>query len=358
MNYTVNQSWKILLPLSHLSPNYLHEHQLFQRQTGKSFLRKIGGGMDKFPISPEILRPTIVFDNEINKVARALGLKGKRMPYETANGTLNVNIHYYFEKYIVLDVVFKQRISFGDISLLQKSRLSSYPEIESLVLAIAGLIVSGNQQSYSPLTSIPTIRCFSIQSLDDNQFSNMELVEALTGHIEPTQRIIDDVLARNSGHQTSGPIITLIDKQGVIQFIPNKPKLTKDALQKYSSCCNLLELMLVIEQSIKDGHLDSNNVFLSALKSLVEKPEDIVKSYTAQRTIKQYSKDFHLESRLSDLTKKIELASSVLISEKKTLRRGWDEFYASNDFFQVLFTALVAGLVTGFGILWAFLKGL
>ncbi|HDZ9290774.1 hypothetical protein FPW41_00720 [Vibrio cholerae] len=360
MNCMLTQSWTILLPLDESSPNYLSEHKLFVVESGKSFLRKIGGGMEDYSIRPEVLRPTVVFHNALAKHCKRLGFAGKKFPYAYYDGSLNVKIHYYFEKYVVLTVAYKENSTQLSSSLKDKTTLSNSPAIEELCLLIGGLILSGNHRQYAKLNAVPTFSCTSIKHTDlgTSLLDNKTLVESLTGHVDPTERMVEDVLSRNVGHQINSAL-TLIDKQGVLQQLPADYVGTKESLKKYESCCNLFELMLVINAALKDKILDNNNVFFKSIKELVNFPENIVQSFTARRTIEQFVRDFHLSNALMVLEEKQQIVQQNQVPVKsKTLRDGWNEFYASKEFFSVIATSIAAGVTGTLALFWAYLHTL
>ncbi|WP_017630639.1 hypothetical protein [Vibrio sp. 624788] len=359
MNYKFNHSWKILIPLKPSSPNYLHEHKLFVRESGKSFLRKVGGGMEQFPIKPEVLLPTVVFHNSLAKIAKELGFEGKKFPYHYDKKSLNVKIHYYFEKYIVLTVTHSEdSVDFVN-SLKERTDLDSYSHIEKLTLAIGGLVVSGDHKAFTPLSAIPTFSCTNIELKNEGtrSFGNKDLVEALTGHIDPIDSIVSDVLSRNTGHQTNSAL-TLIDKQGVIQQIPYNYIGRKEALKKYESCCNLFELFYVASQALKDDAMVRHNIFKQSLKNLVDTPENVVQSFTARRAIEQFVRDFHLSNALMIIEQQQSEVNNQPTTSRKSFREGWTQFYASKEFFAIIFGAIVTGVVAGAGLVWAYLKTL
>lgn len=363
MIFKLEQSWKILISLDETSPKYYNPHKLFTLETGKSFLRKIGGGMENFAISPLVLRPTIVFNNAISKIVKDLGFTGNKFPYKKDDDSLNITIHFYFEKYIILTVKYTRVDICTPVNLREITLINHYPHVYTLVLAMAGLIKTGDYKDITPLTSVGTLRCTSIEisDADVNHFDAPDLVESLTGHLQPVQNIVKDVLNRNEGHQLN-KALTLIDKQGVIQQIPFSFAAKKEAQKKYIISCNLFELFILINKAVQDDYLGANKIFIKAISSLVKTPEKIVNSYTAIKTIEQFVQDFHLSNVLSDLEFRAsedlhlkELAKNKKVKPKKLID-GLKQFYASKEFFAVLFTVIVAGLVTGVGIIIKFLQ--
>ncbi|WP_150152357.1 hypothetical protein [Enterobacter bugandensis] len=363
MTFKLEQSWKILISLDNNSPNYLNSHELFLIESGKSFLRKIGGGMENFEISPLVLRPTIIFNNAISKIANKLGFIGNKAPYKNGNKTLNITTHLYFEKYIILTLKHTQFDIPTTVNLREKTLLIHYPGIYKLALSIAGLIKSGDYKNIIPLTSIGTLRCTSIEISDGNSthFDSSDLVESLTGHLRPVQHIVHDVLKRNKTHQLN-EALTLIDKQGVIQQIPFAFPAKKEAHKKYVICCNLFELFILINKAVQDNAFGTNKTFIKAMTLLVKTPEKIVNSYTAIKTIEQFVKDFHLSNYLDDLeheaSKEFTLAESIKSQEIKmtSFKDGLKKFYASDNFFGVLLTALITGIAAAYGILVKFFE--
>lgn len=358
MAFKLEQSWKILISLDDKSPDYVDSHKLFLLESGKSFMRKIGGGMENFEISPLVLRPTITFNNAISKIANKLGFTGNKAPYKKGSETLNITIHLYFEKYIILTLKHTKADIPSAVNLREITLLTHYPDIYKLALSIAGLIKSGNYKNISPLTSIGTLRCTSIEISDDNSnhFDDSDLVESLTGHLQPVQNIVHDVLKRNRTHQLN-EALTLIDKQGVIQQIPYAFPAKKEAHKKYMICCNLFELFILINKAVQDKALGTNKNFIKAITLLVKTPEKIVNSYTAIKTIEQFLKDFHLSNSLHDLeleaSKELAFNESIKSKEIKmtSFVDGLKKFYASDNFFGILLTALITGIATAYGII-------
>ncbi|HDV5479682.1 TPA: hypothetical protein RI770_003669, partial [Vibrio cholerae] len=145
----------------------------------------------------------------------------------------------------------------------------------------------------------------------------------------------------------------------VLQQLPADYVGTKESLKKYESCCNLFELMLVINAALKDKILDNNNVFFKSIKELVNFPENIVQSFTARRTIEQFVRDFHLSNALMVLEEKQQIVQQNQVPVKsKTLRDGWNEFYASKEFFSVIATSIAAGVTGTLALFWAYLHTL
>ncbi|EKN5070560.1 hypothetical protein ACS78Q_06800 [Yersinia enterocolitica] len=230
-----------------------------------------------------------------------------------------------------------------------------------MALSFAGIIKNGNYKNIIPLTSIPTFRCTLIEMVnEDFHFEKKQLVESLTGHMQPVQNIIDDVLERNKDHQLN-EALTLIDKQGVIQKIPYDFSEKKEAQRKYISCCNLFELMIVIKRTMQDDYLGANRLFIKALDELVRNPERIVNSFTARKTIEQFIKDFHLAGALvnleSEAYQRIQLDDNINVQSRKRIsfKEGFLQFYASKEFFAVLLTVAIAGITSALGLLWVLL---
>ncbi|WP_439056136.1 hypothetical protein ACSJLZ_003253 [Serratia bockelmannii] len=362
MSFKLEQSWKVLISLDETSPNYYAPHELFSLESGNNFLRKIGGGMECFLISPLVLRPTIVFCNAISRIIKKAGFTGNKFPYKKNEDVLNIITHSYFEKYIVLTVRYTKTYNSQPTNLSEITILNNHPEIYKLILSFAGIIKNGDYKNITPLTSIPTLRCTLIEMFDgDFYFEKNQLIESLTGHMQPVQNIVDDVLERNKGHQLN-EALTLIDKQGVIQNIPYDFSGKNEAQKKYISCCNLFELMIVINRTIQDDYLGANRLFIKALAALVRNPERVVNSFTARKTIEQFTKDFHLVGALTSLEseayQQIQLDGNMNVQSRKRIsfKEGFLQFYASKEFFAVLLTVAFAGITSGLGVLWAFLK--
>ena len=291
--------------------------------------------MECFLISPLVRRPSVVCNSAISKIVKEAGFIGNKFPYKKDKNTLNVTICSYFEKYIVLTVKYTEVDVFYPVDLKSITLLHNYPELYKLVLFIAGMIKFGNYKNITPLTSVPTLRCTSIEMLnEDFNFEVGHLVESLTGHMQPVKNIIDDVLERNQGHQLN-EALTLIDKQGVIQRIPYDFTAKKEAQKKYISCCNLFELMIVINKTIQDNYLGLNRLFIKSISDLVRNPGKVINSFTARKTIEQFVKDFHLASALSNLESDVH--QEILLNDAKKIqkekqvsfKKGFQQFIVS-----------------------------
>lgn len=315
--------------------------------------------MENFAISPLVLRPTIVFNNAISKLAKEKGFTGSKFPLKNGDNTLNISINFYFEKYVVLTVSYVQAEVRATANLKEMTLINSYPDIHSMVLAIAGLIKSGDYKNITPLDSVGTLRCTSIEIMSENakSFNDLDLVESLTGHFQPVQSIVSDVLERNEKHQLN-KALTLIDKQGVIQQIPFSFAAKKEAKKKYYSCCNLFELFVLIKKVVEDDYLGANPLFIQSLLSLERTPEKVVSSFTAIRTIEQLVKDFHLTRAVAELESKANQKPQINSAGNNvlTLKSGLKQFYGSKEFYAVLFTALVTVIVTNIGSIIVFFK--
>ncbi len=102
--------------------------------------------MENYPLKPEVLTPTSAFNDAILKFAKPFGIKGRNLPYSFKSNSVNVKIHYYFERYVVVTVTLMNTIEIGinDVQLCNK--LNKYPEIYKLACGICGLILSGNHK--------------------------------------------------------------------------------------------------------------------------------------------------------------------------------------------------------------------
>jgi hypothetical protein len=350
MSYGLCQSWKIILPLGNDSPNYLVSNKLFNVKTGKSFMRKMGGGMENYPLKPEVLTPTSAFNDAILKFSSSLGIKGCKLPYSFKNNRINITIHYYFEQYMVITATLMDAIEIGNHDVQSCNKLVKYPEVYKLLCGICGLILSGDHKRFSPLTSIPSISCSSVTELSDEvePISNALAVSTLTGHAGAVKNIVNSVISKNESHQVNDAT-TLVDKQGVFQRVPYSLMKSKEAKVKFNSCCALFELLAIVNLTLSDKRLLDNKIFVESVKNLLSHPALITKSYTAQMTISTLAGEFNINDNLQHI---IQSLSPEPTMYKSLVNRFFTEFWGSKEFFSTFLPIIVSASVA----LWMFLK--
>ncbi|WP_299664783.1 hypothetical protein [uncultured Psychromonas sp.] len=343
MNYGLYQSWKVILPLGNDSPNYLTSNKLFNVKTGKSFMRKMGGGMENYPLKPEVLTPTSAFNDAILKLCIPLGIHGRKLPYKFKSNNINVTIHYYFEQYIAVTATLMKPIEIGRHHIESCNKLEDYPAVHKLMCAICGLILSGDHKKFIPLTSVPSISCSSLAELSEElePISNALAVAALTGHAGAVTNIVNSVICKNENHQVNDAT-TLVDKQGVFQRVPYHLLKSKEADAKFSSCCALFELFSIINITLSGKKLLDNKLFINSVKKLLDHPALVTKSFTAQMTISTLANEFNINELLQPI---IESENQNIEKPKSLINRFFTEFWGSKEFFSTFLPLLVSGLV-------------
>ncbi|MEZ8230269.1 hypothetical protein AB6C58_16005 [Vibrio splendidus] len=302
MSYGIYQSWKIILPLGSNSPNYLTSNKIFNVVSGKSFMRCMGGGMENFPLKPDVLTPTSAFNDALLKFSKPLGINGKKLPYTFKDSNLNIKINCYFGKYVVITATLDSPIEISLNDAESSNKLKDTPEIYKFLCGVCGIILSGNHKVFSPLSSIPSLPCCRITELSSTALPipNSTVVSALTGHIGATDNIVKSVILGNEDHQVNRAT-TLVDKQGVLQRVPYSLLNSKEAKNKFRSCCALFELCAVIDITLSDKYLDTNNYFINSVQKLVNDSHLITKSVTAQKTISVLVKTFRIKDSISHI---------------------------------------------------------
>lgn len=213
-------------------------------------MRNMGGGMENFPLCPEVLSPTVAFHDAILKKVRYLGFEGRSFPYKYKSNDVNIRINLYLDKYIAITLVVKNAIETPIDKIGFNCKLINNPELYQLACTVAGLIIDGNLKTFSPRTSIPSLPCSQVEHIlaGSESVPNKVLVSALTGHSNSTDNIVSKVVGKNEHHQVNDAL-TLVDKQGVIQYIPDTSLNRKEVTSKFNSCTALFELFAVISQS-------------------------------------------------------------------------------------------------------------
>ncbi|OBU25582.1 hypothetical protein [Photobacterium aquimaris] len=351
----LHQSWKIIISLNDSSPNYYLSNKIFNVKASKSFMRKMGGGMENFQLSPDVLSPTAAFHDAILKNVTDLGFSGRTLPYKYKDNEVNIRIHHYFGKYISITLILQKGREVSVDNLIESNKLENNPDLYKLVCTIAGLITDGNLRKFSPKTSIPSISCCQVKSFFES-VTDKVLVSSLTGHSHATDNIVSKVVIKNECHQINDAL-TLVDKQGLLQYIPNSALDNRETKSKFESCSSLFELFSIISKSFHDQYLDNNNLFFSSVDRLVNKSSLVTKSYTSQMTIEVLANTFNISEQLERTSRLLLPKKEEKIQKNKGLfDRFFTEYWGSNDFFTTFIPIVVSIVGATFLAFWAWYK--
>lgn len=344
MSYEVKQSWKIVIPIDANEVDYLSSNRLFKCLTGNNFVRSIGG-IEKIGFQPIILQPTLAFHTALAKHIEPIGFSGKRFPYNFGdNNSVNVNIHYYLERYIVLTVNVQQAMSCSVHGIHSAQDLSKQKSLNKFILLLSGLVQSGKTKSFSALTSIKSYPCTRIfESTEGSTLSDSQAVELLTRHSGANDNIVHNVMSKNLNHQVNASRV-LVDKQGLLQVIPFDLRNDTETKKKFKSVASLLELAIVISKSLNDKQLISHESYTNEIKHLISNPDLVIQhSVTAKNTFDLLIDEFKLDRLLSTLESEKPVETTV--KTRQTFKEKFAEFYGSKEFFATLLAALLALLM-------------
>jgi hypothetical protein len=343
MSYEVKQSWKIVIPVDANELDYLSSNHLFKCLTGNNFVRSIGG-IEKIGFQPIILQPTLAFHTALAKHIESIGFSGKRFPYDFGDNSVNVNIHYYLERYIVLTVNVHKAVSCSVQEIPSAQDLSKQENLNKFILLLSGLVQSGKTKSFSALTSIKSYPCTRIfESTEGCTLSDSQAVELLTRHSGANDNIVQNVMSKNLNHQVNASRV-LVDKQGLLQVVPFNLRNDAETKKKFKSVASLLELAIVISKSLNDKQLIGHESYTKEIKHLISNSDLVIQhSVTAKNTFDLLTDEFKLERLLSTLESEKPVETTV--ETKQTFKEKLVEFYGSKEFFATLLAALLALLM-------------
>ncbi|KNC68617.1 hypothetical protein [Pseudoalteromonas ardens] len=315
-------SWKIVLELPESLQPEVELSNLFNSKTGNSFLKGIGGFSDR-TFSPEVLDPTNVFHNALNKVKLSLGFKGRRFPYTRSDDQqLNVNIRRFGARVVTVTIQLKKPLVSDETEIYELQKISNHPDVYTMAKSICGLILSGDFNDFNTVHSPKVYPC--TQSLilgEDNWISDSRAVEILTRHIEPNKNIVSNVISKNANHQLDASNI-LVDRQGIFYRVPERLVNSYSVNKKYLGTCNIFEYAVALSKMLEKKHFENLDfVTKDFLRKLILEPELVIlHSVTSLETWKLLVLEFKLDSLLSKVS---------LEPEPKTRRKNWWEFFTN-----------------------------
>lgn len=337
-------SWKVVLELPEQSQNKIELNELFNLKTGNSFLKRIGGFADR-TFSPEVLDPTNVFHNALNKVKLAHGFKGRRFPYTRSDGQqLNINIRRFGDRVVIVTIQLKKILASDETGIFEVQKISNHPDIYIIVKSICGLILSSDPKDFNPVHSPKVYPCTQTVILGENNWiSDDKAVEILTRHKEPNENIVSKVISKNTNHQLDSSHI-LIDRQGVFYRVPERLVNSESVNKKYLGTCNILEYTIALSIILEKRDFDNlNPVEKCFIKKLVLEPELVIlHSVTSLETWKLLIMEFKLDSLLSKIMNEPEL---------EVKQEPWRTFFTNMSTESKRFW--IIGLILA-GLVWAF----
>ncbi|MCZ6362899.1 fibronectin type III domain-containing protein [Vibrio parahaemolyticus] len=315
-------SWKIVLELPESLHTEVESSNLFNFKTGNSFLKGVGGFSD-YTFSPEVLDPTNVFHNALNKVKLSLGFKGRRFPYTSSDDQqLNVNIRRFGSRVVIVTIQLKKPFVSDDSEIYELQKISNHPDIYTMAKSICGLILSGDCNAFNAIHSPKVYPCTQSVILGENNWiSDRRAVEILTRHIEPNENIVSKVISKNVSHQLDASNI-LIDRQGIFYRVPERLVNSHSVNKKHLGTCNIFEYAVALSKVLEKKYFDNLDcVTKDYLKKLILEPELVIlHSVTSLETWRLLVIEFKLDS----------LLSTVSFEPKLTIKREpWWTFFTN-----------------------------
>lgn len=297
-------SWKIILELPESLHTEVESSNLFNLKTGNSFLKGVGGFSDD-TFSPEVLDPTNVFHNALNKVKLSLGFKGRRFPYTGSDDQqLNVNIRRFGGRVVIVTIQLKKPFVSDDSEIYELQKISNHPDIYTMAKSICGLILSGDFYAFNAIHSPKVYPCTQSVILGENDWiSDRRAVEILTRHIEPNENIVSKVISKNASHQLDASNI-LIDRQGIFYRVPERLVNSHSVNKKLLGTCNIFEYAVALSKILEKNYFDNlDYVTKDFLKKLILEPELVIlHSVTSLETWRLLVIEFKLDSLLSTVS--------------------------------------------------------
>jgi nucleoside phosphorylase len=267
--------WKLIYALDRHSVEKLPT--LFNYQTGNGFIRT-WGGMANFEFSPQTLSPTRRFYDLLSRVKEDLGFSERKFPFLLICEETGIPQKLYASFRIYGDTVLAVSLELHSFSWSQDVRLRDFVDIEKhqninkLSSMILGLIVKG-ESGFKRAPKQPRIySCVQIKQSGSRVVDEVELVEALTGHIQPTSLVLDSVLNKNSQLQIDASTI-YIDRQGVVSSVPEMYWSDHTVGRRFVAACNMLESLASIRMLKDKGSIfELSALQRQAISSMVTDP--------------------------------------------------------------------------------------
>ncbi|MBB1311811.1 hypothetical protein H5162_20595 [Pseudoalteromonas sp. SR41-8] len=349
MSYKSIFSWKVTVKLPESTQTYKKSNKLFNVRTGHSFIKGIGG-LSSYDFCPTVLDPTNVFHNALNKIKKNTGFKGRRFPYENAEGArLNANIRLFGEDLVVITFDLSTVVESNIDEIFDLQNISSHKHPYELVRHICGLVLSGNITGYEPISSPKVYPCVktTIFGGDDQWISDSKAVEIITRHLEPTQSIVNKVIDKNHNHQLDKSHI-LLDRQGVFYRIPQSLVNSNSVDKKFLGTCNLFEYAIAISILLNESYIDNlGKEELVFLNELIFEPEILfLNSVTSLETWKLLKDEFRLTSLMTKALNGLQEQPKEIGKLRSIL--SWIKSVSPESKTGVLIMLVVSGLYWGF----------
>lgn len=315
MSYNIDLQWMIFSEMTEAGLSSLNSSNLlFNRRSGKGSIKRIGGNI-RTNYAPVVLEPTHLFHRALDDIKVANGLSGKKFPYvvdnlfEKAPNRLNINIHLHGRFLCIVAALDSFEVD-EITSVREKQNLNNYPNLSAIILKTLAVATTGEKKSVS-LKNLPKYYPATriVSNSDEPEDLNEKLVEIITRHGMPLPRVVDAVLDKNLPHQVD-PSLLLVDRQGILAYVPSNARSTEHGnLQRFRNATAMLELAGFV-----DLELTKNRTPPSDLQKIIIAPENAIPgSVSSQNAWILMNKEFHLASRMTDITSNEALRNSSRI---------------------------------------------
>jgi len=274
MNTTANICWKLLYKLD--SRAVKHLPKLFNFVTSHGFIRTWGGISD-FSFSPNTLIPNSRFYDLLKVVKCQLGFSERKFPfaYISAENGVEQKINVSFRLYGSVLVV---SLSVTDYYWLLPSRLcdisklSYHRQVSKLSSAILALVEKDQGGHARPSHDPRVYSCLQIKQPNGLDIDMLELIEALTGHVNPTSLVVDSVVKKNIELQIDASNIYL-DRQGVVAVVPEEFWGDQTVRRRFDAACGMIEaLSSVLYLEDKRALLELSVEQIKGLYRMLDRP--------------------------------------------------------------------------------------
>lgn len=272
MNLTVETHWKVLVNVdSHVASGI---ETLFNEETGKSFIRTLGGRTD-FDFAPQTLTCTSKFYDLLRVVATDLGFEGRKFPFRHSVQKGEVNLRFRLYQDVLAVEVVRTAIDVAESDdLIEKTSLWIQRPLAELVLNVLGLI-QVPKRGFKALNQKPKVfTCMRIVGDAASLPGMKELVGLLTRHYAPADEMMSKVLEKNQ-YLKSDSSTLLVDRQGVVAAISASLASDKTTSRRFPAAANMLELLACIQRAIENQTLSMiPERQLNALSNWFDDPEE------------------------------------------------------------------------------------
>ena len=322
MTPTLETHWKVLLNVDSGVTNAIGS--LFNEETGKSFIRTLGGRTN-FDFAPQTLTCKSRFYDLLREVATELGFEGRKFPFRHSVQQGEINLRFRLYQGILAIEVVRSAIDVSQSdNLIEKTSLWSNEPLADLILNILGLI-KFPQRGFRTISQKPKVfTCSRIVADATNLPTIEDLVGLLTRHSTAANEMVSQVLTKNQDLKSDSSTL-LVDRQGVVVAMPASLASDKTTSRRFPAAANMLELLACVQRMTENQSLSvMPKRQLNALSNWFEDPEDRFRFSTSSLRIWQcLCKEFGLTpQRWTKLINEIEMTTSKPLPAAAALHGG------------------------------------